>query len=58
MSIRVMHFGVGPVGAAVAKQIAHRRGFKSVGAIDIDPIKVGRDLGDVAGLTRRLDIKV
>ena len=58
MSIRVMHFGVGPVGAAVAQQIAHRRGFKSVGAIDIDPMKVGRDLGDVAGLTKRLDIKV
>ena len=58
MSIRVMHFGVGPVGAAVAQQIAHRHGFKSVGGIDIDPTKVGRDLGDVAGLTRRLDIKV
>src|SRR5256886_2714265 len=58
MSIRVMHFGVGPVGAAVAQQIARRQGFKSVGAIDIDPTKVGRDLGDVAGLTKRLDIKV
>ena len=58
MSLRVMHFGVGPVGAAVVRQMAHRRGFKSVGAIDIDPMKVGRDLGDVVGLTKRLDIKV
>ena len=53
-----MHFGVGPVGSAVALQIAHRHGFKSVGAIDVDPTKVGRDLGDVAGLSKRLDIKV
>ena len=33
-------------------------GFKIVGAIDVDPAKVGRDLGDVAGLTRRLGVKV
>ena len=29
-----------------------------MGAIDIDPSKVGRDLGDVSGLSRRLGIKV
>jgi hypothetical protein len=57
-SIRVMHFGLGPVGAAIVKQIAHRAGVKSVGGIDIDPMKVGRDLGDVAGLPRRLGVKV
>jgi 4-hydroxy-tetrahydrodipicolinate reductase len=57
-SIRVMHFGLGPVGAAIVKQIAHRAGFKSVGGIDIDPMMVGRDLGDVAGLPRRLGVKV
>jgi 2,4-diaminopentanoate dehydrogenase len=57
-SIRVMHFGLGPVGAAIVKQIAHRTGFKSVGGIDVDPMKVGRDLGDVVGLPRRLGVKV
>jgi 4-hydroxy-tetrahydrodipicolinate reductase len=29
-----------------------------VGAIDIDPSKVGRDLGDVAGVGKRLGVKV
>ena len=58
MSIRVMHFGLGPVGAAIVNQMASRDGFKSVGGIDIDPMKAGRDLGDVAGLTRRIGIKV
>ena len=49
-SIRVMHFGLGPVGAAIVKQMAGRTGFKSVGGIDIDPMKVGRDLGEAAHL--------
>ncbi len=49
-NIRVMHFGLGPIGAAIASQLASRPGFKIVGAVDPDPSKVGRDLGDVAGL--------
>jgi 4-hydroxy-tetrahydrodipicolinate reductase len=53
-----MHFGLGPVGAAIVKQMASRTGFKSVGGIDIDPMKIGRDLGDVVGLPRRLGVKV
>src|ERR1700676_558887 len=57
-SVRVMHFGLGTAGAAIVTQIAHRAGFKSVGGIDIDPMKVGRDLGDVVGLPRRLGVKV
>jgi 4-hydroxy-tetrahydrodipicolinate reductase len=42
----------------VVKQVASRKGFKIVGAVDIDPAKAGRDLGDVAGLDRPLRIKV
>ena len=57
-NIRVAHFGLGPIGAAVVKQVAARSGFKAVAGIDIDPAKVGRDLGDVVGLPRRLGVKV
>jgi len=57
-AIRVLHYGLGPIGAAVVKQVAERRGFRIVGAVDIDPMKAGRDLGDVAGLGRPLKIKV
>src|SRR4029078_4187186 len=56
--IRVLHYGLGPIGAAVVRQGAERRGFKIVGAVDIDPAKAGRDLGDVAGVGRPLKIKV
>jgi len=58
MPIRVLHFGLGPIGAAIVKQVAARPGFKAVGGVDIDPAKTGRDLGDVAGLTQRLGVKV
>jgi 4-hydroxy-tetrahydrodipicolinate reductase len=56
--IRVLHYGLGPIGVAVVKQVAGRRGFRIVGAVDIDPIKAGRDLGEVAGLGRLLKVKV
>src|SRR3989442_4363298 len=56
--IKVLHYGLGPIGAAVVKQVADRRGFKIVGAFDIDPAKVGRDLGQIAGVGRALRVKV
>jgi len=57
-SIRVLHYGLGPIGCSIVKQVAARDGLKIVGAIDVDPAKVGRDLGDVADLTSRLGIDV
>jgi len=48
--IKVMHVGLGPIGAAVVRQVASRKGFRVVGGIDIDPAKAGRDLGEVAGV--------
>jgi 2,4-diaminopentanoate dehydrogenase len=56
--IRVMQYGLGPIGAAVVRQIAARPGFRLVGGIDVDPAKAGRDLGEVAGLGRRLGVRV
>lgn len=56
--IRVIHFGLGPIGAGVVRQVASRKGLKIVGAVDIDPAKAGRDLGDVIGLGRTLKVKV
>jgi 4-hydroxy-tetrahydrodipicolinate reductase len=53
-----MHFGLGPIGVGVVRQVATRKGFKAVGGIDIDPAKVGKDLGEIAGLDRKLGVKV
>ena len=58
MTIRVLHVGLGPIGAAVARRLAGRKTFRIVGAVDIDPNKVGEDAGDVAELGRVLRVKV
>jgi hypothetical protein len=58
MIIRTLHIGLGPIGAGVAKQCATRKGFRIVGAVDIDPAKAGRDVGEVIGLDRKLRVKV
>ena len=56
--IRVLLYGLGPIGAMVGRQLAARDGFRIVGAIDVDPAKVGRDAGEIAGLPRPLRVKV
>ena len=58
MTIRVALIGLGPIGVAVAKQLAARKGFQLVAAIDIDPAKVGKDAGDAMELGRKLRLKV
>ena len=58
MTIRVMQVGLGPIGAAVARQLATRKGFRIVAAVDIDPSKVGRDAGIVAELGGPIRVKV
>src|SRR6185436_19212587 len=58
MTIRVVLVGLGPIGAAVGRQLVARKGFQLVGAADIDPSKIGQDLGDVIAAGRRLRVKV
>jgi len=58
MAISVFFYGLGPIGAAVARQIVSRKGFTIAGAVDIDPAKIGRDLGDVVGVGRKLRVRV
>ena len=58
MNIRVMLVGLGPIGAAIARQVIDRKGYQLVGAVDVDPNKTGRDAGDVLELGRKLRLKV
>ena len=58
MAIRVLHMGLGPIGSAIVRQVATRPGFKIVAAVDVDEAKIGKDLGEVAGIDRRLRVKV
>ena len=58
MTIRVLIVGLGPIGASVARQIIARTGFRLVGAVDIDPGKIGRDAGAVIGANKPVRVKV
>lgn len=57
--IKAVSFGVGVIGGMVAQYILRRKGWiEIVGAVDIDPRKVGKDLGEVVGLGRKLGITI
>jgi 4-hydroxy-tetrahydrodipicolinate reductase len=58
MPTKVMIMGLGPIGAAVARQLAERKNFRIVAAVDVDPAKAGKDLGAVIGLARRAGVRV
>ena len=58
MILRVVLVGLGPIGSAVGRQLATRSGFRIVGAVDVDPLKVGRDVGRIIELGRPLRVKV
>jgi len=56
--IRVIQYGLGPIGCATARLIDERQNLELVGAVDIDPAKVGQDAGEVIGLDRSLGFVV
>ena len=47
--IRVVQFGVGPIGASIARLMRQKASLEIVAAVDNDPAKAGRDLGEIAG---------
>jgi 4-hydroxy-tetrahydrodipicolinate reductase len=58
MTIRVIQVGLGPIGLAVARQMIERSGYEVVAAVDIDPDKVGRNLGELCGLEQPVEVVV
>lgn len=57
-AIRAIQYGLGPIGSAVARHVVERHGLELVGGVDIDPAKVGRDVGLVIGLEQPLGFAV
>ncbi len=47
--IRAIQYGVGPIGAAIVRLMREKEAIHLIGAIDKDPAKAGRDLGEVVG---------
>jgi len=56
--LRVALYGVGAVGSLIAKFLLKKEGVEIVGAVDIAKDKIDRDLGEVLGLEKKLEIKI
>jgi len=56
--IRVVCYGVGAVGARIARFLLTKQGVQIVGAIDIAKDKIGKDLGPVLELNKKLSVTV
>jgi hypothetical protein len=57
-TITVAQYGIGPIGAEIARLLTTKPWVKLVAAVDIDPAKIGKDVGQVIGLGRDLGVKV
>lgn len=56
--VRTLHMGIGAIGAEVVCLLARDPRFRVVAAVDSDPSKIGRDLGEVVGLGQHLGVTV
>jgi 4-hydroxy-tetrahydrodipicolinate reductase len=46
--LNIIQLGLGPIGQRLTRYLSEREGIQVVGAVDPDPQKVGKDLGDHA----------
>jgi hypothetical protein len=56
--VQVVLYGVGAVGSMFARSLLEKDGVEIAGAIDVAKDKVGKDLGDVIGLGKKVGIKI
>ena len=56
--VRAVSFGLGPIGLAAARLALQKTTVQLVGAIDIDPAKIGKDLGDLLELGKKTGVVV
>jgi hypothetical protein len=57
-TITVAQYGIGPIGAEIARLLLSKPWIKLVAAVDIDPNKTGKDVGEIIGLGREAGVKV
>ena len=56
--IRIAQVGLGPLGLMLTPYLLERSGIELVSAIDIDPAKLGCDLGEVSACGQTLGIAI
>jgi len=56
--IKIIQYGLGPIGLKITRHLMEKDNFEIVGAIDADPQKVGMDVGELADLAKPLGIVI
>ena len=56
--IKVIQYGIGPIGSIITRFISEKTKLKIIGAVDKDENKQGKDLGELAGMDKALGVKV
>lgn len=56
-NVKVVQYGIGVIGQKLATHLLEKEGVEIVGAIDINPKIVGKDLGEVMGI-KKLGVKI
>lgn len=58
MSVSVVQFGLGEIGTSLVKLLLRKKGFNLVGAIDVDPDKVGLSLSEYLGISEDINVEI
>ena len=56
--ITVAQYGIGPIGAEIARLLLTKPWVKLVAAVDIDPSKAGKDVGEIIGTGHKVGVVV
>jgi len=56
--VRIVQYGLGSIGCGIVRHVLSFPYYKIVGAIDVDPQKVGRDVGEILGIGKKMNLAV
>ncbi|MFH0785861.1 MAG: dihydrodipicolinate reductase [Pseudomonadota bacterium] len=57
-TLKFIQFGIGPIGEKIVRYLLERENVAIAGAIDTDPKKIGKDVGDFLKLGKSLGITI
>ncbi|WP_138203162.1 2,4-diaminopentanoate dehydrogenase [Haloimpatiens lingqiaonensis] len=56
--VKVISWGLGAMGSGMAKMLLEKKDVEIVAAVDMAPFKIGRDLGEVLDIGKKLNVNV
>jgi 4-hydroxy-tetrahydrodipicolinate reductase len=57
-TLKFIQFGMGPIGEKIVRYLLERENVELEAAVDIDPAKIGQDVGDLLKLDKPMGVKI